>query len=322
MRPPEFWYRDDFSSRVLAATLGPLGRLYGATVSRKYRRQAPYHSTARVICVGNLTVGGTGKTPVAIALARILQSKRASAAFLARGYGRRSPEAIRVDPQIHDARVVGDEALLLARAGPTIVAANRAEGARLAERSGADVIIMDDGHQNFTLAKDLSLLVIDGETGFGNGRMVPAGPLRESVAQGLARADTVIIMGNGSPSLPGFFGPVLRARLASKQRLDGLPLIAFAGIGRPEKFFAALRHQGANLVEVHAFSDHHAYTATEIVRLRGRAKAAGAILMTTEKDFVRLNVNERDGIDVLPVRAVFDDPDAIGGLLAAAISCP
>ncbi|MGH6889179.1 MAG: tetraacyldisaccharide 4'-kinase [Rhizomicrobium sp.] len=318
MHAPDFWYRSDPASRALSAALAPLGTLYGATVEWKCAHSDPHRPHARVICVGNLTVGGSGKTPVAIALAQMFRAKGARTVFLARGYGRRSPDAIRVDAAIHDASVVGDEALLLARIAPTFVAADRAEGARLAELHGADLIIMDDGHQNFTLAKDVSLVVVDGESAFGNGRIVPAGPLRENVRQGLARADAVLVVGGGDPPLGGFGGPVLRAQLMCGRRLDGQAFVAFAGIGRPGKFFLSLETQGAKLLEVHAFADHHGYTAAEIARLKRRAAVAGAGLITTEKDFVRLNPNERDGIDVLPVRAVFDNPDAVEKLFAAA----
>jgi tetraacyldisaccharide 4'-kinase len=158
--------------------------------------------------------------------------------------------------------------------------------------------------------------VVDGESGFGNGRIIPAGPLREPIRQGLGRADAVIVMGGGAPPLPDFARPVIHARLQSDKHLDGMPVIGFAGIGRPEKFFASLRAQGANLVETHGFADHHAYSTVEIAKLRERAKHAGAALMTTEKDFVRLSSGERAGIDVLPVKAVFDDPAAVGNLLA------
>ena len=302
---------------MLASVLSPLGFVYGASVAWKHRRQKPYRARAKVICIGNLTVGGSGKTPVAIAVARMLQLKGFSSAFLLRGYGRHSSEAIRVDLQKHDAATVGDEALLLAQIAPTVVARDRAEGARLAESEGAEIIVMDDGHQNFELAKDLSLVVVDGENGFGNGGIVPAGPLREPVQQGLNRADAVIAMGDGTPPLPGFVRPRLRARLASDRHFDGELLIAFAGIGRPDKFFASLRAQGAELVETYGFADHHTYSAAEMAILRDRARNTGAALITTEKDFVRMNAGDRAGIAVLPVSAVFDEPVALAQLFAS-----
>jgi tetraacyldisaccharide 4'-kinase len=320
MRPPEFWSRNTSAARLIASALAPLGFLYGASIAWKHRRQNPYRARAKIICVGNLTIGGSGKTPIAIALAQILQAKGLTVYFISRGYGRSLSEAVRVDTQKHDATAVGDEALLLAQTAPTIVARDRTEAARLAEQGGTDVIVMDDGHQNFSLAKDLSLVVVDGETGFGNGRILPAGPLRESVQQGLGRADAVVVSGDGAPPLSGFARPVLRARLISDKRLDGEPLIAFAGIGRPDKFFASLRAQGARLVETHGFADHHMYSAAEIAQLRDRARSAGAKLMTTEKDFVRLTAVNRAGIDVLPVKAVFDDPVALEHLLSSMLT--
>ncbi|MGH6876164.1 MAG: tetraacyldisaccharide 4'-kinase, partial [Rhizomicrobium sp.] len=203
MRAPEFWSRVDPAARTIAAVLSPLGYFYGQSVAWKQRFRSPYRSSASVICVGNLTAGGTGKTPVAIALARMFQQQRIRATFLTRGHGGHERPALLVNTQTDDARSVGDEALLLAQTAPTIVARHRAEGARLAEAHGAKVIVMDDGHQNFGLTKDLSLVVVDAEAAFGNGKIIPAGPLREPVRQGLCRADAVIVMGDGAPPLPG-----------------------------------------------------------------------------------------------------------------------
>jgi tetraacyldisaccharide 4'-kinase len=197
-----------------------------------------------------------------------------------------------------------------------IVARDRRAGAELAEAHGADTIIMDDGHQNFRLVKDLSLVVVDGEIGFGNGHILPAGPLREPVAQGLARADAVIVTGDGNPALGGFARPVLRAHLVQ----DGADiaqrrLVAFAGIGRPEKFFQALEAGGAVLAATKRYADHHAYTSSELARLKSKARGSDALLVTTEKDYVRLTPQEREGIHAVPVRAVFDAPAEIERLL-------
>jgi tetraacyldisaccharide 4'-kinase len=269
-----------------------------------------------VICVGNLTVGGAGKTPVAIAIAKLLRGKGLSPVFLLRGYGGKTGAALVVEAESHDASLVGDEALLLARVAPTVVSPDRAWGARIAEALEASVIIMDDGHQNFSVAKDLSLLVVDAEAGFGNGRIVPAGPLREPVQQGLRRADAVLLMGEGNPGLHGFAGSVLRARLVGDARLDGRRVVAFAGIGRPEKFFATLRDAGAELVETRSYPDHHAYSLVEIARLKARASERIALLMTTEKDLVRLGSIESEDIEAMPVRVVFEDNASFERLLA------
>jgi tetraacyldisaccharide 4'-kinase len=209
---------------------------------------------------------------------------------------------------------MGDEALLLARTAPTIVARDRAAGAKLAREKGATGLVMDDGHQNFALRKDLSLVVVDAQTGFGNGFQIPAGPLREPVAQGLARADAVVFIGDGTPHLGDYRGPVLRAHLGPDgAAFSGKTVFAFAGIGRPEKFIASLEASGANVTGSCFFSDHHPYGEDEIHQLR--AVAGDAILVTTEKDFVRLTTSQREGIRVLKVTAAFDEPAILGGLL-------
>lgn len=320
MRQPDFWWRSTPGARIAATALAPLGFLYGASVAWKCAHSDPYRACIPVICVGNMTVGGSGKTPVAIAIARLLQQKGVSPAFLLRGYGRKAVSTIVVDEKTHDAATVGDEALLLARVAPTIVSVDRAAGARMVEALGAQAIIMDDGYQNFSLHKNLSIVVVDGETGFGNGRTIPAGPLRERVEQGLYRADALVVMGNRSPPLPGFAGPVLHARLSPMHRLDGRQVVAFAGIGRPGKFFATLREAGATLVETHPFADHHPYSNAEVTRLRHRAAQLNSTLVTTEKDLVRLPPKTREGIEALPVRAVFEDEAPVARLMAPVIA--
>jgi tetraacyldisaccharide 4'-kinase len=310
MRAPEFWGRRDW--RALA--LSPLGLLYGASVAWKASRAKPYRSKASVICVGNLTAGGAGKTPIAIAIADVLRARGRNPFFLTRGYGGRLHGPILVGDD-SSARDVGDEPLLLHRVAPVVVARDRHAGAVLAEAHGADTIIMDDGLQNFGLAKDLSLVVVDGESGFGNGYVVPAGPLREPIAQGLARADAVIIVGDGNPDLATFPRPVLRAHLLQQDDLAHRRLVAFAGIGRPEKFFQALEASGAELAATKRYADHHAYTPSEIARLKSKARSCDALLVTTEKDFVRLTQAEREGMHAVPIRAVFDSEAGIERLL-------
>jgi tetraacyldisaccharide 4'-kinase len=262
----------------------------------------PIGAKARVICVGNLTAGGSGKTPVAIALAKLLRVRGKNVFFLTRGYGGSEHGPVLIE-DTHRAAQVGDEALLLARAASTILARDRAQGAALADRLGADVIVMDDGHQNFSLAKTLSLVVVDGESGFGNGLMIPAGPLREPVAQGLARADAVIVVGQGHPDLQGYAGPVLQARLVPQDdALRGKRLFAFAGIGRPEKFQASLKDAGIDIAGWRSFADHHPYSDAELAALKTHAP-----LVTTTKDFVRLTPEQRAGIAVLEIEARFAD---------------
>ena len=309
MRAPEFWQRRGALARLLA----PLGMVYGASVAWNAKTARPFHAPLQVLCVGNLTAGGSGKTPVAIAIGQSLIARGARPFFLSRGYGGREPGPV-LAIEGDSASRVGDEALLLARTAPTIVARDRAKGAMLANFEGASVLVMDDGHQNFSLHKNISIIVVDGETGFGNGLMIPAGPLREKVAQGLGRADAVVIVGEGSPALDGFSGPTLRARLeVDGGRYRGQPVFAFAGIGRPEKFVASLQGAGAIVAGVKFFPDHHPYRAAEIAALRAAAK--DTLLVTTEKDFVRLTPAQRQAITALPVRAVFEDETALSALL-------
>lgn len=317
MRAPDFWSYDSRASRALGALLSPLGWAYGATVKYKLAFARPYRSKAVVICVGNLTVGGSGKTPVTIAIARMLQAQNRKVFILTRGYGGRLSGPIVVDPELHCADDVGDEALLAARAAPVIVSRNRAAGAQLAESQGAHAIVMDDGFQNFSLAKNLSLLVIDSRRGFANGRLLPAGPLREPVQQGVARADAVILMGDDDLLLPGFAGPIIRARVeaVAREQLFGSKFIAFAGIGHPERFFDLVSGLGATIIEAHSFPDHHRYTRKDIEHLRSRSRAAGAALITTEKDFVRISRAQRSGIKTVPVQVRFQDEALLLALL-------
>lgn len=317
MRAPEFWEEKDYTAKIAAALLSPIGWGYGATVAWKAAKAKPYRSSATVVCVGNLTAGGTGKTPIAIAIARTLIERRKNVVVLTRGYGGKMRGPAFVQSEHDSFEETGDEALLLAGAAPVVVSRDRAAGAKLAESQGADVVIMDDGHQNFSLTKDLSIVVVDAQAGFGNHRILPAGPLRENVILGLARAHAVILVGDGTPDLSGFKGPVLRAQLAPVDAagIRQQRVVAFAGIGRPEKFFETLRMLGAEIVEERAYDDHHVYTAAEFARLRARAKSLDAVLVTTEKDFVRLTPAERQEVRFIPVRAAFEDPAALRALL-------
>lgn len=307
MRAPDFWQ----TRGLLALLLAPLGMLYGWSVARKARGANPYRANAKVICIGNLTAGGSGKTPVAIAVAQLLIARGRKVFFLTRGYGGSESGPLLVGGE--DAQSVGDEALLLARVAPTVVAHDRAAGAKLAVSKGAEVIVMDDGHQNFSLAKDISLVVAGG---FGNGLMIPAGPLREPVAQGLARADAVIAMQDGNNGLKDFKGTILRARqVADGAGFAGRRVFAFAGIGQPEKFIQSLKEAGAIVTGRQDFPDHHPYSQAEIAALR--RQAGDAMLVTTEKDLVRLPPGQRQGIEVLKIRVLFDNPGLLDRLLAA-----
>jgi tetraacyldisaccharide 4'-kinase len=310
MRAPNFWKHKG----IVAHLLAPLGALHGASIAFKAAHASPYRAPMPVICIGNLTAGGSGKTPVAIALGRMLQARGKAPVFLTRGYGGKAGAPLLVKPY-HTARIAGDEALLLARTAPTIVSRDRAIGAAKAAEEKADVLVMDDGFQNFSLAKDLSLVVVDGGGGFQNGMVLPAGPLREPVAQGLSRADAVVIVGGGTPDLAGYAGPVLRAHLAPlPNNLAGRKVFAFAGIGRPQKFYDTLRATGAFVQGTQDFADHHFYDAQDLQGLRDQAR--GHPMVTTEKDLVRIAPEQRQGIAALAVEARFDDPAALETLLA------
>jgi len=314
MRALEFWLRECWQARLLA----PAAWLYGRAAMLRERRAHPVAPPVPVLCIGNLTAGGAGTPPIAIAAARLLREAGRKPFFLTRGHGGALRGPLRVDPARHAAADTGDEPLLLARVAPTIVARARVAGARMAAAQGANCIVMDDGLQNPSLAKTLRLVVVDGETGFGNGRAMPAGPLRAPLAHGLSLADGFALVGEDSLGLAASLAaraPVLRATLEPSAedaaRLRGRRLLAFAGIGRPAKFFATLEACGAELVGREGFADHHPYREGEVAALRARADAAGATLATTEKDMVRVPPAQRGGILVLPVEARFAPVDAL-----------
>jgi tetraacyldisaccharide 4'-kinase len=317
MRAPEFW---ETPPGPVAGLLAPLGALWHGAGALRRAVTRPYRAPVPVVCVGNLVAGGAGKTPVALSLLEVIAASGLAAHAVTRGYGGRLAGPARVDPLRHDARAVGDEALLLARRGPCWVARDRAAGCRAAATAGAQVVVLDDGFQNPGIAKDLSLLVIDAKYGFGNGRLIPAGPLREPVGSGLARTDAVVLIGEGE--LPAVVTatqrPVLRAGLepVDTARFCGIRVLAFAGIGRPDKFFASLRQVGAEIAAARPFPDHHRFTPTETAGLRRDAERAGALLVTTAKDWARLPESARIGIEAFEVELRWRDPAALAELLA------
>lgn len=302
MRAPEFWRRDGVLARVLA----PLGAVYAAVTARRVARPG-WVAPVPVLCVGNAGVGGTGKTTVALDLGGRLIARGRRVGFLTRGYGGAARGVVRVDPAVHGAAEVGDEALLLAGCAPTFLGADRVAAARLAVADGVDVLVMDDGLQNPGLAKTVSLLLVDGVAGFGNGRVIPAGPLREPVAAAAARcAAAVVIGGEAVAGLPAWL-PVLRARLVSEVPPAG-PLLAFAGIGRPEKFRETLTAAGGEVVRLVGFADHHPYTEAELRPLL----ADGGTVVTTPKDFVRVPAVLRPFIVPVGVRLDWlDSPEPL-----------
>lgn len=334
MRPPAFW--NDKAGRssgaVTRALLSPLGWAYAAAGAARITRTQPFRADVPVICVGNLTLGGTGKTPVSAALLSMLAEMGAKPFALSRGWGGQLKGPVRVDPAVHSADEVGDEPLLLARAGAAVIAADRPAGARLAVSEGAGIIVMDDGHQNPTLHKDFSFVVVDGETGWGPGTIFPAGPLREPVSAGLARADAVIVMMPDDDARPdlarlkldGLEKPVLRAWLAPSAPVAEGKLLAFAGIGRPQKFFDGLKAAGGDIADAIQFPDHHRFSAGDLRRLADLADSWNARLITTEKDHVRLPAAFREHVLSYPVQAVFADSarirDCLAGVLSGAVT--
>jgi tetraacyldisaccharide 4'-kinase len=321
---PAFWGKE---SGLAADLLLPIGAAWDAAGRLRRALARPHRAPVPVICVGNLVAGGTGKTPVVMALADWLAARGTAVHVVTRGYGGRLAGPVRVDPARHDPAAVGDEALLLAARVPCWIARDRAAGVAAAAKSGAEAILLDDGFQNPTIAKTLALIVVDAAYGFGNGRVMPAGPLREDLRRGLARANGVVLLAaEGEPRTPLPIGidtgrPIVPAVLApvAGERLAGRRVFAFAGIGRPEKLFATLRGLGAELVGARHFPDHHPFRAGEIGELRRAAARENARLVTTAKDFVRVPVAARGDIEVLEVEIRWPDPAALAGLLAPVV---
>jgi tetraacyldisaccharide 4'-kinase len=320
VRAPEFWRRDG----LLPALLSPLALLYGGAGAARQVLTTPWRAPVPVLCIGNLVMGGAGKTPVVIALAALLGAAGRTPHIVSRGYGGRARGVLRVEPARHDAATVGDEALLLARAAPAWVARDRAAGIRAAAAAGADLVLLDDGFQNPSVAKDFSLLVVDGAYGFGNRRLAPAGPLREGLARGLARAQGIVLIGADERGIAAALPPalpVLRARLSpiASDDLRGRRVFAIAGIGRPEKFRRTLQELGAVLAGHRDFPDHHPYTEAEIADALAAAKAAEALPVTTAKDHVRLPLRFADAVRAVAVEVVWHDQAPLQALLASAL---
>ena len=329
---PRWWYvRSGAPAPVLRLLLRPVGWVWAATTARRIARARPAEVGAPVICVGNLTVGGSGKTPVVRTVLARLRAAEVEAHGLSRGHGGALAGPVRVDPHRHTAAEVGDEALMLAGDGPFWIARDRAAGARAAVADGARAVVLDDGHQNPALRKRLSLVVVDGETRdgewpFGDGAVFPAGPLREPAVAGLARADAVVLLlpadlAEPDPELLASLGerPVLIARLDAATPPPAGPQFAFAGVGKPWKVERAIRAAGGQLVDFAAFPDHHPYTEAELRTLAERAAVFDAGLLTTEKDHARLPPAWRARVACWPVAARFEDEAALDALLMAGL---
>lgn len=316
MRAPGFWFRRPDRPGFLPRLLAPLGWIYAAGTARRLRRPG-YTPSVPVICVGNLTAGGAGKTPTVIALVERLSARGHAVQIVSRGYGGTLAGPVRVDEARHTAAEVGDEPLLLSAFAPVWVAKDRAAGTRAAEAAGARVILLDDGFQSPAVKPSLSLVVVDAARGFGNGRCIPAGPLREPVATGLARADLVLSIGGDEAQTrfqmtwgaaiptPRLRGALVPLRMGMDWK--GERVLAFAGIADPSRFFASLRAEGAELVRGEALGDHEALSETLLRRLQTEANAAGAQLVTTEKDAARLPPAWRSRVLTLVVRLQIED---------------
>ncbi len=318
MRAPGFWSRG--SGGIVPLLLTPIAALYGAATARRVAKPG-WKAPVPVICCGNATAGGAGKTTVALDIGQRLANRGVAAHFLTRGYGGTLKGPLQVDPDKHDSKAVGDEALLLASIRPTWVAGNREAGGRAAVAAGAQALVMDDGLQNPGLVKDLSLLVVDGNYGFGNGRIIPAGPLREPVAAAAARCRAAVLIGKDESGAaaqlpPGL--PVLRARLVpgpGSELFAGQPVLAFCGIANPRKFFNTLQEVGAVVAGRVPYADHYPYDAGDLRDLLAEADRLRATPITTAKDYVRIPPAFRSRVKVLTVRLEWDDPLALESLL-------
>jgi len=331
MKAPDYWnHAEGPDAEPFRRTLmGPLALAYRGGARLREITTLRHIPGVPVICVGNVTLGGTGKTPVTMALQKRLTALGRDVHVVSRGYGGRLRGPVRVDPAKHGYADVGDEALLLARHGPVWVAKNKVAGVKAAEKAGAECILLDDGLQNPSVVKTVSLCLVDAAYGFGNGRVFPAGPLRERPARALGRADAVVLVSSSGEDarpagelLPRLDQdvPVLRAELMAVEAAPPSMVYAFAGIGRPQKFFNGLADAGVELAATASFPDHHEYSADELKELREAARRHNAVLMTTEKDHLRLPADLARMVKTWPVTAEFHDPAALDQLIEAAFA--
>ena len=320
MKTPSFWHADGFIPKLLE----PLAQLYKCLSFLERSLRSKTKIDVPVLCIGNLVSGGAGKTPIALSIGQKLNVKH-NISFLTRGYGGIEAGPIEVNPDEHSSYEVGDEALILSEVGPTWVSRNRIAGAIAAKNAGFEIVIMDDGFQHTSLVKTLSFVIIDGPYGFGNGRLIPAGPLREPIYSGLKRADVIVLVGEVNPSIIELLPndkPLLRASLVPAEM--GIPLsnnnvIGFAGIGRPTKFLETLEKMGLNIIDFVAFPDHYRFRESEIRELYEKATEVDAILVTTIKDMKRVPKNVAHLCRPIGITVVWEDDSEIQQLLDSVV---
>jgi tetraacyldisaccharide 4'-kinase len=322
IKPPRFWFE---TPALMAHVLRPPAFVYEAIQRLRWAIATPFKSEIPIICVGNTGLGGAGKTPTALAIGRLLDDLTISFKYLTRGYGGHEQGPLLVNPLYHKASQVGDEPLLLAKTHPTIMAKNRIKGLALIHKKNTQVIVMDDGYQNPSLGKNLHLLVIDGQRGFGNGLVFPAGPLREPLSMAFARASAIILIGDPSAqvkeALSDLTLPVFKATLTI-QPPEGLAnkVYAFAGIAFPDKFFQSLKTHGFNVIDTSSFPDHHAYDDVEYQNLQRKSRSLNASLVTTQKDYVRLSATQKRFVTSIPVVLEWEDEAVIKAFLKTKLS--
>lgn len=314
MREPWFWRSQSMAAKVASAALTPLSALYDLAQRSRWALTQPTQSETPIICIGNATLGGVGKTPFAIALFDLLQAEGLNCHFLTRGYGGVERGPLQVDLNTHQSYDVGDEALLLANHGPVIKSANRPAGALAATMAGANAIIMDDGFQNPTINKSFSILLIDGGDPQGNGKIFPAGPLREPLSRARERADICIVIGADkkiAECAAAQFETPFAAWIEPIDAPELTKVVAFSGIGKPDKFFTLLSRCGFDVARAISFPDHHPFTEHDLSAAKKLANAEGAALITTEKDHVRLSENWKHDILAFPVRMTLNNPQRL-----------
>ncbi len=321
MRAPWFWREQTLAARAIALGLAPVAALYDAGQRARWRMTTPKRAPVPIICIGNATLGGVGKTPFAIALKGLLGDKAVH--FLTRGYGGTLSGPMNVNPSTHDVDEVGDEALVLARNGPVWIAKDRPAGANAAAKAGAELIIMDDGFQNPTIEKTVSILLIDAAGSDGNGKIFPAGPYREPLERARARADIVVYVGGNAAAATAAAknnNTPFAAWLAPQNPPEAARVVAFSGIGKPQKFYATLKAAGFDIAETVSFPDHHRFNDQDLFALARVAAAKGAPLITTEKDYTRLPDDFRADVLVFPVLMKINQPALLVEAIRTAIA--